>query len=119
MKLAIAITEDQFCNHFGGSSHFAFYNVTEGSIEKLEALTPPPHQPGVLPQWLHEQGAKAVIAGGMGGRAITLLEQLGIQTVIGQRGESPDELARLFAAGKLQTTGETCAGHQVHGCDDH
>ena len=36
------------------------------------ALVPPPHEPGVLPGWLHHLGADVIIAGGMGQRAISL-----------------------------------------------
>jgi hypothetical protein len=30
---------------------------------KKETLDPPPHEPGVLPRWLKEQGVNVVIAG--------------------------------------------------------
>jgi len=32
-------------------------------------LSPPPHETGVLSEWLHEQGTNVIIAGGKGSQA--------------------------------------------------
>ena len=119
MKLAISTINGEFSAHFGGSTHFAFYNVDGTNVEKLPVVEAPEHQPGLLPVWLQQQGTEVVIAGGMGGRACQLLEQAGIQFIVGVRSQSPDELAQLFAQGQLTSTGETCAGHDHHGQGHH
>jgi len=119
MKLAIATSADQLCNHFGGCTHFAIYSVEGDTVTRTDTPAAPPHQPGLLPRWLHELGVNAVIAGGMGARACALLEELGIEAIIGAHGENPDELARLYAAGQLESGGSTCSGHQMHGDDCH
>jgi len=119
MKLAIALENGGFSAHFGGSDSFAFYEVEGGVARHIETLPAPPHEPGVLPRWLAQQGAQAVIAGGMGGMAVQMLEGTGIQVVTGQRTHTPDELAAQFAAGAVQTTGETCAGHDHEGHEGH
>nr|WP_291319852.1 hypothetical protein [Desulfonatronospira sp.] len=44
------------------------FSVTteDKTILHQEQLTPPPHEPGVLPGWLAQQEAGLVIAGGIG-----------------------------------------------------
>ncbi len=46
-------------------------------------VVPPPHEPGLLPTWLQEQGADIIIAGGMGSRAQELFLGKGIHVVTG------------------------------------
>ena len=75
--------------HFGHCEQFALVDVDEDGPQAAEAprsLTPPPHEPGLLPRWLHEQGADVVIAGGMGQRAQQLFAQSGIRVLVVRAG---------------------------------
>jgi predicted Fe-Mo cluster-binding NifX family protein len=74
MRIALPVAENQLCMHFGHCEKFAFYDVDlkEKAILGVEVLTPPPHEPGILPPWIKQQGADLVITGGMGGRARSL-----------------------------------------------
>ena len=74
------------------------------------SLQPPGHQPGVLPQWLHEQGATVIIAGGMGQRAQQLFAQNGIEVVVGASAQSPEQLVEAYIKNALQT-GENICDH--------
>ena len=112
MKIAIPLAEGRLSAHFG---HCAEFVVLEVDKEKNEILsqsthTPPPHEPGVLPRWLHEQGATVIIAGGMGGRAQDLFAQNGIRVVIGAPSEEPGAIAKAFLENSLQT-GENICDH--------
>lgn len=78
-------------------------------------LTPPPHEPGLLPRWLQEQGVRVIIAGGMGQRALSLFDEKGITVKSGPAGKTADELARLFLEGRL-LSGPTACGHHAHAC---
>jgi ATP-binding protein involved in chromosome partitioning len=71
-------------------------------------MTPPAHEPGVLPQWLHEQGANMIIAGGMGQRAQQLFAQAGIQVVCGAGALAPRELVKKYLDGTLVTGDNIC-----------
>ena len=68
MKIAIPVEAGRVSMHFGHCTEFAIYDVDDASraIRGTETRTPPPHEPGVLPQWLHELGANVIITGGMG-----------------------------------------------------
>ncbi|GMV92600.1 MAG: hypothetical protein AMXMBFR82_23780 [Candidatus Hydrogenedentota bacterium] len=75
---------------------------------EAQYATPPPHEPGVLPAWLHTQGITHVIAGGMGQRALQLLQGHGIQVVVGAASADPIASARSSIAGALEVTDNCC-----------
>jgi predicted Fe-Mo cluster-binding NifX family protein len=108
MKFAIPMAEGKLAIHFGHCREFAFVNVEDNKVGSTEVVEPPPHEPGVLPKWLSDQGAEIVIAGGMGARAVGLLEQAGVKVVIGAPQEAPEELVKQYLAGTLQTGQNLC-----------
>ena len=76
MRIAVPTANGKLCMHFGHCQQFVLVDVEGEEITKVEAATPPPHAPGVLPKWLHEQGANVIIASGMGMRAQNLFKIL-------------------------------------------
>lgn len=98
--------------HFGHCEQFAMVEVNEEDKAVLGTtmLQPPAHEPGVLPAWLHEQGANVIIAGGMGQRAQQLFAQNDIAVVVGAGGGSPEELALAYIEGRLEA-GENICDH--------
>jgi Mrp family chromosome partitioning ATPase/predicted Fe-Mo cluster-binding NifX family protein len=109
MKIAIPVAAGQLCMHFGHCEQFAIVEVdAAGSIVKTDYLTPPPHEPGVLPRWLAEQGANVIIAGGMGQRAQGLFSSNGIKVVVGAAAGKPEDVAAAYLAGTLQTGDNVC-----------
>jgi predicted Fe-Mo cluster-binding NifX family protein len=96
--------------HFGHCEQFALVDVAEKDHSTMQTsfLTPPPHEPGALPRWLHEQGATLVIAGGMGQRAQQLFAQNGVKVVVGAPAETPETLVSAYLNGTLQCGGNTC-----------
>jgi predicted Fe-Mo cluster-binding NifX family protein len=52
----------------------------------------------------------AIIAGGMGQRALQLFTQNGIQVIVGAPAEAPEKLVELFLAGNL-TSGDNVCDH--------
>lgn len=120
-RIAIPLSGGQFSSHFGGADAFAFIDAdpTSGSILKSEALEAPPHEQGAFPNWIRSQGATVVLAGGMGPRAVQMLEGSGVRVVTGVAGGDPLVIAGAYLAGTLDTSGETCSGGHLHGCGDH
>ena len=110
MKIAIPVADGKLCMHFGHCEQFALVEADEASktVTGTTYLTPPAHEPGVLPRWLHEQGASVIIAGGMGQRAQGLFSQNGITVVVGAVGGAPEELASAYLAGTLATGQNVC-----------
>jgi ATP-binding protein involved in chromosome partitioning len=112
MKIALPTANGILCMHFGHCEQFTLIDVDPAtkSILKREAVTPPPHEPGLLPPWLAQQGVNAIIAGGMGQRALQLFTERGIQVVVGAPAEEPGKLVELYLAGQL-TSGDNVCDH--------
>jgi predicted Fe-Mo cluster-binding NifX family protein len=110
MKIAVPIADGRLCMHFGHCQQFAVVEADDQTkeIRNTELLTPPPHEPGVLPRWLSEQGAEVIIAGGMGQRAQQLFTSSGIRVVVGAPADEPEALAAAYLAGTLQSGQNVC-----------
>jgi predicted Fe-Mo cluster-binding NifX family protein len=120
MKIAIPMEEGILASHFGRCQEFAIIDLDTDArqIITIETMVPPDHQPGAFPRWLNELGVTAVIAGGMGQRAIQLFTQMGIDLYAGAPIDAPENLARAYIDGTLRTQFIPCEGG--HGnCDHH
>jgi predicted Fe-Mo cluster-binding NifX family protein len=126
MKIAIPLTAGRLSAHFGHCEQFALIEADPASKQILNQtlVVPPPHEPGLLPRWLHQQGVQAVIAGGMGRRALDLFAQNGIAVHAGAGGDTPEDVTKAFLNGTLGGGTPTCGhdhdhdhGHG-HGCHD-
>lgn len=105
---AVPTAEGKLCSHFGHCDQFALIETEEGKIKTKTMHTPPPHEPGVLPKWLHEMGAHVIIAGGMGSRAQQLFVENGIKVITGAPMDTPESLVRQYLSDSLVTGGNVC-----------
>jgi ATP-binding protein involved in chromosome partitioning len=112
MRIAIPLSEGKLSMHFGHCERFALIDVDPAAkaVLKREDVEAPKHEPGLLPPWLAERGARVIIAGGMGQRARALFAEQGISVVIGASAEEPERLVAEYLAGTLQT-GENICDH--------
>ena len=110
VKTAIPVSDGRLSLHFGHCERFALIECDQasGDVGEPEYVTPPPHEPGLLPRWLHEKGADVIIAGGMGRRAQDLFAQNGIEVVVGASADAPLEIARAYLAGTLEAGENVC-----------
>ena len=110
MRIAIPITAGKLSAHFGHCEEFALVDIDEQTkeISNIVKLQPPGHQPGVLPQWLNEQQADVIIAGGMGQRAQQLFAQNNIKVLIGASDQAPEQLVKAYLNDTLETGDNIC-----------
>lgn len=110
MKIAIPVAEGRVSMHFGHCEQFEIYEVSEPdhAIVGKAAHTPPPHEPGVLPPWLHELGANLIITGGMGQSAQQPFAQNGIAVVLGCPADPPEQIVTAYLNGTLQAGQNVC-----------
>jgi len=110
MKIAIPVVQGKLCMHFGHCEQFQLFDVdmTNKTILKTVSMTPPPHEPGVLPKWIAEQGVNFVIAGGMGSRAVALFNEHGVKVVTGAPAGDAKTVVQTYLDGQLITGSNTC-----------
>jgi len=120
MKIAIPTSGGNLCSHFGHCDEFTFVTVDDASktVTSCEILQPPEHTPGAFPAWVSKLGAKAVLAGGMGGRAVELFEANGVDVVLGCPEEKPEQLAKAYVDGILSGGSNSC-NHDAEGEHSH
>ena len=110
MKFAVPVTGGMVSSHFGHCEQFAFFDVDEQNkqIVRKELVASPGHQPGLLPEWLAEQGVSLVIAGGMGSCAQDLFQQNRIGVITGILESDPEKGVMSYLNGVLATGDNTC-----------
>ena len=110
IKIAIPLAEGKLCMHFGHCETFALIDVdlAQRKILGRNDLVPPPHEPGVLPRWLAEQGAELILAGGMGQRAQGIFAEQNIKVTVGVPAETPEVLIGHYLAGTLRAGANVC-----------
>jgi ATP-binding protein involved in chromosome partitioning len=110
MRYAVPVSGDMVSPHFGHCEQFALFDVDEqtNNILKKELVTSPGHEPGLLPEWLAEQGVSFVIAGGMGSRAQSLFQQNRIGVILGVLESDPEKAVLSHLNGQLATGDNIC-----------
>ena len=112
--------QSEMSMHFGRCSHYTLVDVEGADIKKVQVIDNPyfnNHVPGVVPGFIHEQGADVMIAGGMGPRAIQLFEGFGIEVATGVGG-TVENVLKAYLAGTVKGSaacahdhGDNCGGH--------
>lgn len=110
MRYAVPVIGGRVSSHFGHCEHFALFDVDEPSkkIISKELVASPGHQPGLLPEWLAEQGVSLVIASGMGSRAQSLFQQNRIGVVSDILESDPEKAVLSYLNGALATGPNIC-----------
>jgi len=102
--------------HFGHCKFFAIFTVNDKEIMDTEYVSAPPHQPGLLPKFLSELNANAIITGGMGQMAINLFKEANIEVILGARGSIETNLSE-YLGGDLYSTGSACQHTHDDNCE--
>lgn len=111
MKISVASEGKRVTEHFGHCEGFAIFTVENGKITGKEFIPNPGHKPGFLPVFLHEKGVNVILSGGMGGGAVDIFNEKGIEVITGASGDA--EIAvNNYLQGSLKSTGSVCHEHQ-------
>ena len=123
--VAIAAEDDrgleaEVSAHFGRCPYYVMVEVQDGQPGEASVLRNPffeAHQPGVLPGFLHKQGANVILAGGMGPRAVNMFYGHGIEVATGAIGNA-GKVLDAYLRGELRGIvpcqhdhPESCGGH--------
>ena len=111
MKIAVATKDNMVAQHFGYCDGFHVFDVEDNKIVKEEMVANPGHKPGFLPNYLGDLGVNVIVSGGMGGGAVEIFNERGIQVIIGVEG-NPKAVVAKFIEGQLVSTGSVCEKHE-------
>lgn len=119
MKIAVAAMSTNVSEHFGHCENFLIFNAEDGKVTPEVVLPNPGHRPGFLPNYLADNGAEVIIAGGMGGGAVSIFNERGVEVILGARGDAR-VAAEAYVRGELKSTGSICHEHQhADECGQH
>jgi FKBP-type peptidyl-prolyl cis-trans isomerase 2/predicted Fe-Mo cluster-binding NifX family protein len=115
--------EARISDHFGHCDAFTLVHIDEQQVESVKVLPNEAHEGGqcMAPvMLLKEQGAEALIAGGMGQRPLSGFQQVGITVYFKAEAETVRDAVDLLVAGQCQefAPAQTCGGHGECGSQD-
>jgi len=113
MKIAVASLNGMVTEHFGYCESFRIFETENNVVTKNESIPNPGHKPGFLPNFLNDMGVNVIIAGGMGGSAVNIFNEKGIEVITGAKG-SAEAATNSYLQGALKSTGSVCHEHQHH-----
>jgi Mrp family chromosome partitioning ATPase/predicted Fe-Mo cluster-binding NifX family protein len=111
-KIGLPVDGGRVSSHFGHAEKFAIIEVdcSKNSISGSSEVVPPPHDEGVLPEWLRDQGVSLVITGGLGRKAKQLFGDMGIDVLTGAPQDDPAAVVRSHLDGTFKA-GDNACGH--------
>lgn len=122
MKIAVPVNKDnQVDGHFGHCESYKVYTISEKKeiteVKNVES----PQGCGCksnIASVLASDGVSVMLAGGIGGGAINVLNSNGIQVIRGCSGKAV-EVVSLYLKGLVKDSGDSCRQHEQHQHDGH
>jgi predicted Fe-Mo cluster-binding NifX family protein len=111
MKIAVASEGKMVTGHFGHCENFNIFEAQNNQVIESKSIPNPGHKPGFLPNFLNDMGVNVIISGGMGGGAVEIFNEKGIEVITGASGIAEDAV-NMYLQGKLESTGSVCNEHQ-------
>ena len=122
MKIAVTYEDGQIFQHFGHTSQFKLYDVTDGKVVNSQVVDTNGSGHGALAGFLMQHGVTTLICGGIGGGAQAALANVGITLYGGVSGSADDAVAALLS-GNLGYDPDVHCNHHDHGaghsCGNH
>jgi predicted Fe-Mo cluster-binding NifX family protein len=117
MKIAVPVTgTNQVDGHFGHCEFYSIFTVSEKN-EIIHIKTIPSVQgcgcKSNIAGVLADDGVTIMLAGGIGGGAINVLYNSGIDVIRGCSGDA-QEAVKNYISGEITDSGESCHQHENH-----
>ncbi len=107
MIIAVATDGEYVSSHFERCQTYTLVNIVDGNVKEKNFFGNPGHSPGEIPQFLNEMGAKRIVCGEMGPRAMELFKQYSIEMQTGVEGRVEYVIQKL-AQGTLTGDASPC-----------
>lgn len=117
MKIAVPVTsENQIDGHFGHCDSYGVFTISDtkeiSDVKKVQS----PQGCGCksdIASVLAADGVSLMLAGGIGGGAINVLNNSGIEVIRGCSGDAT-EVVKLYLKGMVADSGSSCHQHEAH-----
>jgi predicted Fe-Mo cluster-binding NifX family protein len=103
---------DPICLHFGRAPYFLIVDQEIGSVEVMENRGEHMGGVGKPPEHIAARGAKVMLCGGLGPKAIEMLRSYDIRTYVGAQGTVGDAIQQW-------TDGNLCSADEENACKEH
>jgi predicted Fe-Mo cluster-binding NifX family protein len=117
MKIAVPVTkENQIDSHFGHCESYNIFTISDkNEITEIKSVGSPQGCgcKSDIASVLAADGVSVMLAGGIGGGAINVLNNSGIEVIRGCAGDSA-EVVKLYIAGLVEDSGSSCHQHEAH-----
>ena len=122
MKIAVPVTKDnQIDSHFGHCESYNVFTISDKneitSVKNVES----PQGCGCksnIAYVLASDDVTIMLAGGIGGGAINVLNNSGIEVIRGCEGDAT-EVVKLYLSGLIEDSGSSCQQHEAHNQEGH
>jgi len=122
MKIAVPVTiENQIDGHFGHCESYGVYTISDkNEIAEIKSVESPQGCgcKSDIASVLASDGITIMLAGGIGGGAINVLNYSGIEVIRGCSGDAT-EVVKHYLAGLVEDSGSSCHQHEAHHQDGH
>jgi predicted Fe-Mo cluster-binding NifX family protein len=117
MKIAVPVTkENQIDSHFGHCESYGIFTISEkNEIAGIKSVGSPQGCgcKSDIASVLASDGVTIMLAGGIGGGAINVLNNSGIEVIRGCSGDAT-EVVKLYLSGLVEDRGSSCHQHDNH-----
>lgn len=122
IKIAVPVTrENQIDSHFGHCESYGVFTISDENVITDIKSVKSPQGCGCksdIASVLAADGVSIMLAGGIGGGAINVLNNSGIEVVRGCSGNAT-EIVNLYVSGLVKDSGSSCQAHESHHADGH
>jgi len=117
MKIAVPVTkENQIDSHFGHCESYGVFTISDNNeITEIKNVASPVGCgcKSDIAYVLASDGVSLMLAGGIGGGAINVLNNTGIEVIRGCSGDAT-EVVKLYLKGLVEDSGSSCHQHEGH-----
>ena len=113
-KIACTYEAGEIFQHFGHTSQFKIYEVSDGRITQAYVADTAGRGHGALAGLLKDMGVDVLICGGIGQGAKQALEEADIQLYSGVTGDADSAAASLLRGTLVQNAEANCSHHGSH-----
>jgi len=122
MKIAVPVTKDNLIDgHFGHCESYNVFTISDkNEVTEIKNVASPQGCgcKSDIASVLASDGVSIMLAGGIGGGAINVLNNSGIQVIRGCSG-SAVEVVKLYLQGFVEDSGSSCHQHERHQQNGH